>query len=105
MCVGMAYLMTPDLPKLLYNKAKQTPFFRLDDVYVLGLLANKVSANHVDIGVRSANLVSRKEKENRFSSGKLLFAVTDNLEHFRSLWRLLTARHRSFFGNATQTVP
>ena len=102
MCAGMAYIMTPDLPELLHEAAKKTPFFRLDDVYVLALLAKKVNANHIDVGPdRSANQVDRNKKDARFNSGSLLFALMENFNHFRTFWKRLTARHSSFFGNSS----
>ena len=41
-CSGGLYVMTPDLPPLLYEAAKNAQFVWVDDAYLTGVLAEKV---------------------------------------------------------------
>ncbi|KAI3379949.1 hypothetical protein SNEBB_005581, partial [Seison nebaliae] len=40
-CSGSAFLMTIDVPKILYNVSLYTPFYWVDDYYLTGLLVQK----------------------------------------------------------------
>ena len=49
-CNGYVVIITPEIITALYKAAYATPFFWVDDVYLFGLLANKVGqVTHVDI--------------------------------------------------------
>jgi hypothetical protein len=48
-CPGMGYVMTPDVTKAFYLASYNVPFFWIDDVYITGTLASKLSIKHVDI--------------------------------------------------------
>ena len=41
--------MTPDVVFRLYNQSRSTPYFWVDDVYVYGLLAEKLDIQYVDL--------------------------------------------------------
>ena len=42
-CPGLAYIISTDLVLELYNISKSTPYFQIDDVFVTGILMNKIS--------------------------------------------------------------
>lgn len=44
-CKGLAYVMTPDLPKLLYYSSLMTTYFWVDDVYITGMLRMQIGTN------------------------------------------------------------
>lgn len=43
-CSGSAYLLTNDLPQIMYNRSFYVKFFWVDDFYMTGLLANASNA-------------------------------------------------------------
>lgn len=53
-CAGIAYVISRQLVKQLYEASKSTPFFWIDDVYVTGLLTKKVPdrIDYVDLNQR-----------------------------------------------------
>lgn len=40
--IGGAYLISMDLPSLLYEESTRTPLFRFEDIYINGILAEKI---------------------------------------------------------------
>ncbi|CAH1773094.1 unnamed protein product [Owenia fusiformis] len=46
-CSGTAYVLTNDIINALYKAALNTPIFWLEDVYITGILAEKVKAKHI----------------------------------------------------------
>lgn len=53
-CAGIAYVISRQLVKQLYEASRSTPFFWIDDVYVTGLLTKKVPdrIDYVDLNKR-----------------------------------------------------
>jgi len=52
-CNGPSYMMSTDLAPLLYEKSLDTKFFRMEDVYITGILADQVgNVVFIDIGPR-----------------------------------------------------
>ena len=45
-CVRLAYVISDNLLLLVHDTSRRTPFFWIDDTYVMGLLARKVSDVH-----------------------------------------------------------
>ena len=52
-CSGGLYVMTPDLPPLLYEAAKNAQFMWVDDAYLTGVLAEKVKGIKFQEDVRA----------------------------------------------------
>lgn len=48
-CYGWAVIMSPDVVANLYAQSRKAPYFWVDDVFVTGMLAQKISAKHVDL--------------------------------------------------------
>lgn len=49
-CNGYVVIITPDIIKAMYKAAYTTPFFWVDDVYLYGMLADRIGqVNYVDI--------------------------------------------------------
>ena len=51
-CAGLAYLMRPSLARKLLQAAPSVPFFWIDDVYITGLVAAAVGADHFSLNLR-----------------------------------------------------
>ena len=45
-CEGFAYIVKPHLVKKLYDMSLMTPYYWIDDVYVTGILAEKLNVTH-----------------------------------------------------------
>jgi beta-1,3-galactosyltransferase 1 len=46
-CSGSAYSFSVNIAADLYSKSKETPVFWLEDIYITGILAKKVSMRHI----------------------------------------------------------
>lgn len=52
-CAGIGYVISRRLVPMLYNASRSTPFFWIDDVYVTGLLTQKLSVKPTFVDVLS----------------------------------------------------
>ena len=55
-CAGLAFVLTTDVAKALYEASFEIPFFWIDDVYVTGILASKA-----EVVSKTSNLCTNTE--------------------------------------------
>ena len=64
-CSGSAFLLTNDLPPLMYNSSLHIKFFWVDDYYISGMLATSVNATYFKLNqiyIVSDNIVEKTFK-------------------------------------------
>lgn len=84
-CEGFAYIMAPVLAPQLFNASHTTKYYWIDDVYVTGLLMEKIGARH--IGFKDPfGYTTLSETSNDFGEpDKVLFLL---LKYFRNTKKL-----------------
>jgi hypothetical protein len=90
-CSGSAYLITPDLPPLLFNASLYTKFFWIDDYYITGLLREAVDAdfqNYNSLYEVYPDLVEKKftEKESEYT---IFGHLSESLNKMYSIWEVI----------------
>ena len=90
-CSGSAYILTGDLPKLMYQLSFHVRFFWVDDYYMTGLLARAAKARHLE--ANSLFVLNSKKVENEFNGNKadwLIFGhfskLKSSLSRIQVLW-------------------
>ncbi|SPP81457.1 beta-1,3-galactosyltransferase 5-like [Drosophila guanche] len=92
-CPGFTVLYSPDVAKKLYAEAQRSPYFRLDDVHITGILSKRLHISISDLRpyvlypVEMESLLDEAEKANE----QVEFLVSwHNLSptQMRSLWSL-----------------
>ncbi|EDV33439.1 uncharacterized protein Dana_GF20798 [Drosophila ananassae] len=48
-CPGFAIVYTPDTVRRLYEEVQKSPYFRLDDVYITGIMSNRTNITITDL--------------------------------------------------------
>lgn len=76
-CSGSAYILTNDLPKIMFNRSFYTKFFWVDDFYMTGLLANASNVTHEFFN--SLYIISPSFVEQRFYGKKSDYTVFGHL--------------------------
>lgn len=102
-CSGSAYLLSSDLPPIMYDESLYTKFFWIDDYYFTGMLASQLNLTHEFLNsmyIINANLV-----EQRFfglKSDVTLFGHSPrNLNRIYYIWEFIL-RKRLIFGRANK---
>ena len=91
-CTGFFVLYTNDLTPLFYEAAKSTPFFWVDDVYLYGLLLNRIPGVNAVKMRKSAFLIGDKNHKSCFygwqSEACKLITVAGNVKvvELRNFW-------------------
>jgi len=93
-CSGSAYILTGDLPKMMYEKSKYLKFLWIDDFYLTGLLIDAVNATHRSFN--SMYIVNSGLVESTFSGKKadhIVFGHIPNANNkMYKLWKLILER-------------
>jgi len=91
-CSGSAFILTGDLPELMYEKSKYLKFFWIDDFYITGLLVNAVDAKL--IATNSLYVIKKELVESTFSASYSLFGhMPNDINMMYKLWKLTLKRH------------
>lgn len=89
-CSGWGIVMSPDVVFRLYNVSRQLPFFWVDDVYVTGLLAERLHLQHNDFNMKLAigwDEIERWLQDNQTLSVPPLFGHPDSSsETISAMW-------------------
>lgn len=89
-CSGWAIIMSPDVVFNLYQESFNVPYFWVDDVFVSGILAQKIGVKHIDLTYRLS--ITTKRIEDWLADGNLtrpnLFGYPDmNTSTINALWK------------------
>lgn len=106
-CKGWAILYSPDVLFALYREAPKNKYFWIDDVYVTGILAEKVHVVHTNVWRWPLIMSNRSFYEvtvngnyvgvsNMFVYG----GVNLSEEEIRALWRFVMAKRRTIRNNS-----
>lgn len=95
-CAGIAFVLSRQIVKQLYEASRTTPFFWIDDVYVTGLLTKKIpdAIDYVDVNTR----MTLREELALDTYKNRTIPLTYDIVHvhersnFISLWNLLLER-------------
>jgi beta-1,3-galactosyltransferase 1 len=89
MCRGYFVHMTANVVREMYRAAQETRFFWIDDVYLFGILTEKVKANQSYL----VDLVNETNQEDGFKcfqgfkrECKMLGFLVDENQHMHKLW-------------------
>jgi hypothetical protein len=98
-CSGSAYILTGDLPKLMYDTSWYVKFFWVDDYYMTGLLIRGVNASYEffnSLYIINSNLIDQ-----RFTGKQSDFTVfghlPDQLNKIYNLWDYILRNQMSRF--------
>ncbi|XP_017151020.1 beta-1,3-galactosyltransferase 5-like [Drosophila miranda] len=95
-CPGFTVLYSPDVAKKLYAEAQRSPYFRLDDVHITGILSKRL---HIPISDLSPYVMYRGEMESVLKGEEI---PTEQVEFLVSWHNLKPSQMRSLwslFGN------
>lgn len=100
-CSGFAILYSSDVVFQLYKEAQNTQYFWIDDVYVTGIVAQKLNLSHVDF---SDLVLNQEESSNPAKIRKvfLLGGYNVNVMKIKELWKYIMKR--SMYMSMTHTV-
>ncbi|KAH8249638.1 hypothetical protein KR032_011033 [Drosophila birchii] len=92
-CPGFIVIYSPDVAKRLYEEVQQSPYFRLDDVYITGIMSKRANISITDL--RPYILYPGKTKE-KVMSGEVPVSAMSFLvswhkieaKEMRTLWTL-----------------
>ncbi len=98
-CSGMAYIMTTDIVKVLYQTSFHVPFFWVDDVYITGMLPRKINLTHIDIMRNSMGSTEIQWLMSGPDWYKYVFCHLHNTNLFRQSWNTLVHRAK------TESIP
>ena len=94
-CAGLSFLLGRELILQMYEKVQSTPFFWIDDVYVTGLLLNKLSyVDYIDL-LRNFTLKEEKAMEQYLDHSVPItyyYVHIKKPENFPTLWQGLLER-------------
>ncbi len=94
-CSGAAFLTSGRTVKKLFQKASQTLFFWIDDVYVTGILAAKVKIKRLDLSVayrlRFTEFYQRYQNQTAVASERIpwIFSHIDDFSKIARLWKVI----------------
>lgn len=89
-CAGLAFLISVDVAKCLYEASMQFRFFWVDDVYITGVLVRKLGIEHRQLN--NAYLLSSNDTNSKDSDDakqQLIFVQLDKPYLLYRLWRNL----------------
>ena len=103
-CSGSAYLLTNDLPSLMFNASFYTEFFWVDDYYMTGRLALSVNATHKNFNsifiLNVPPSVIVKKFTDKLTSDYTVFGHLPNeLNMIYSLWNFIVEKQLSRYPN------
>ncbi|KAH8255709.1 hypothetical protein KR038_009060 [Drosophila bunnanda] len=92
-CPGFTVIYSPDVSKRLYDEVQQAPYFRLDDVYITGIMSKRANISITDL--KPFVLYPGRTKK-KLLSGEVPVSAMDFLvswhkietEEMRTLWTL-----------------
>ncbi|XP_041347349.1 beta-1,3-galactosyltransferase 1-like [Gigantopelta aegis] len=88
-CLGLAYLMSSDIAIRMYKLSYTVPFLWVEDYYITGLLAQKLSIIH-----RRYNSAYRLSKVKDVSGQQYVFYFSPKVGTLFSLWNDLMIKER-----------
>ena len=86
-CQGFAYIISPDVPDLLYKAMPFTKSVWLDDVYVTGYLAREARIQQIQMQPPFATFV------NKYSESSGIFFRSEDMKKALSFWREMADYH------------
>lgn len=106
-CAGMAFILTNDMPKLLYEASFHVRFMWVDDFYLTGLLIKAINGTFVDVpsmyafmysGSVKDRFMNRSISENKRPTFGHLGRKRDSINLAYSIWEFILKNQES---NAT----
>ena len=93
-CSGAAFILTNDMPRMMYDASLYLNFFWIDDYYLTGPLARSVNVNYLRLN--KWYLLNRYQLEKRLDIGlfdRLLFIhlFRNEMKYFKSIWNDLVS--------------
>ncbi|XP_055700691.1 beta-1,3-galactosyltransferase 5-like [Phlebotomus papatasi] len=89
-CPGYGVLLTTDVAQKLHKAAETTPFFWVDDVYVLGILREKINVTITNVGnMHMGSQIAKEIISNKRSItevGQYIFSFVLSNNHIKQLW-------------------
>lgn len=85
-CEGFAYIMSTDLVPKLYNESLYTKYYWIDDVYVTGLLMEKLGIQHTMMHEPFAYELMKAGTSNSINNMFLLAKYHGDDKHWTTLW-------------------
>jgi len=84
-CKGAAYIMSPDIMRRLYEVSLETPYFWVDDVFVTGILAQKLNIKHIQM-YEYYNFAITDEKHVKKKKNPIFALVLHSEKSFMHWW-------------------
>lgn len=89
-CSGWIIVMSPDVVFRLYLETFQVPYFWVDDVYISGILAQRINIQHIDLTYKLA--ITEEKIKNWLTDDKLtlpsMFGYPDmDISTINGLWK------------------
>lgn len=92
-CSGSVYILSADLIDVFHGLSYSTPFFWIDDVFVTGLLSQKLGVNFIKLNKHY--VLDEKGAHMRFSKDKdhmLKFLHVDQIDDIYYMWGITSER-------------
>ncbi|XP_060559648.1 beta-1,3-galactosyltransferase 5-like isoform X3 [Ruditapes philippinarum] len=95
-CRGYFVVLTAESVKTMYRKAKETPFFWIDDFYIFGTLANKTGTRFSSLKFLADEQKAVECFKSRKSLCELMGVLLDSNSAMELLWKYTVQQLNSF---------
>ncbi|XP_059615546.1 uncharacterized protein LOC132261050 [Phlebotomus argentipes] len=108
-CPGFALLLTTDVAQKLHKAAETTPFFWVEDAYVLGILREKINVRITavnDLLLRSKAIeeIFVEKTRNATDCLKNMFSVQMSSDHIKDVWHVVKEyQDNGYYTNITES--
>lgn len=105
-CAGAAYMLTPDLPEIFFEKSKYIRFFWIDDYYITGLLTYYTNSTLVNIESLFILYTSQFSDLYKFkkASPKIFSHISKQLNPFYQIWPVISKRNEIMNSNSEDFI-
>ena len=89
-CSGSAFLLSGDMPRLMYEASLTVPFVWIDDYYITGAIVNSLNIQQTPFNRAYCFKNLKLEKKKNDTSNPFIFYHVHKLHDFYKLWEYIT---------------